>query len=684
MTVLARIRTRLAAAVCTLSLLSCVAAQAPEDSLQQAFRFLAQHHYQEAADAFSGYIATARAEETGPMSNDGVSGNGSLDIAEQRLTLAMVGAGQALRQLGEHEKALEFFDGALSRQGSLRGEETVRLAAAATAAKIQRHADVLRLCEPLLVDGTLTADMIFQTRQIYLPSLLDQEGPQRVWDYFVGNELNTAANPTIWCDLILRVGFSALQHQQPQLALTAFQWCKASESNAPKHEMIDYGSALAAAGGGESREVAVDRLNRFLADYPNSVYQPRVALAAASLLQRQGRLQDAGELYRRVYEQYPESPEASGAFQGMLLVTPASELNADVVPKSLAILENEAVSPALLLVISELAFRLDSAPLKAAVADRWSRDLPLRRSLPDLLSHYKSRGENSFAIQVAKTVVDQWRASRQHGHEPFPLAEGDVPTSMRHPAATEPPNESIEEIDPGVISAFRLLAVSNEWSYLGNVAKDQAQLSYLGDDEGVVVRLLAEGAFQSGDYSTAVVMFDHLLSTGANSDFDTLLRRAEIAMATEPKNAAAERIVAAKELSSTPTESALIAILQSQWLIRDTRMEDARLALEELMRAPDVPNELKARAKWLRGETYFLQRQYAEAVNEYRSVGSMDESGYWSAAALLQSGRAFEQLQRPRDAAICYTGLISTNKVGPFVDEAKRRLAQIGSSTDKR
>jgi TolA-binding protein len=78
------------------------------------------------------------------------------------------------------------------------------------------------------------------------------------------------------------------------------------------------------------------------------------------------------------------------------------------------------------------------------------------------------------------------------------------------------------------------------------------------------------------------------------------------------------------------------------------------------------------------GETYFLQQKYAEAIDAYRRVDTLDASGDWAAVALLQAGKSFEKLARPREAATCYTALLTRFADLPHANHARTRLAQLG------
>jgi TolA-binding protein len=93
-------------------------------------------------------------------------------------------------------------------------------------------------------------------------------------------------------------------------------------------------------------------------------------------------------------------------------------------------------------------------------------------------------------------------------------------------------------------------------------------------------------------------------------------------------------------------------------------------------KAVDAPGaaetETAAMARWMIGESYFHQEQYAPALDEYLKVG--EQFPHWHSAALLQAGKSQEALGRWQAAAEMYQQLIERYPDGQLHAEATRRL----------
>jgi cellulose synthase operon protein C len=87
--------------------------------------------------------------------------------------------------------------------------------------------------------------------------------------------------------------------------------------------------------------------------------------------------------------------------------------------------------------------------------------------------------------------------------------------------------------------------------------------------------------------------------------------------------------------------------------------------------------ELAARAQLMRGETYFHQKDYREALREYLKVDILYKNApRWQALALLEAGKVEEERGRWSDAADLYQKLRSKYPNDPNAAEAARRFAQ--------
>ncbi|WP_169973681.1 tetratricopeptide repeat protein [Tautonia rosea] len=113
--------------------------------------------------------------------------------------------------------------------------------------------------------------------------------------------------------------------------------------------------------------------------------------------------------------------------------------------------------------------------------------------------------------------------------------------------------------------------------------------------------------------------------------------------------------------------------LQSQ---APPQFEEAREAYQAVIDARKG-GELAAMAQFMRGETFFHQKRYDEALREFLKVDilpSYDDAPKWQALSLLEAGKVYEQLDRWADAADIYERLRLRFPDEPASAEANRRL----------
>ena len=79
------------------------------------------------------------------------------------------------------------------------------------------------------------------------------------------------------------------------------------------------------------------------------------------------------------------------------------------------------------------------------------------------------------------------------------------------------------------------------------------------------------------------------------------------------------------------------------------RPEEARDVFQKVI---DTRKEgdLAAQAQLLRGETFFHQNRFREALREFLKVEILFDAPRWEAAALLEAGKAHERLSEWGDA----------------------------------
>jgi cellulose synthase operon protein C len=192
--------------------------------------------------------------------------------------------------------------------------------------------------------------------------------------------------------------------------------------------------------------------------------------------------------------------------------------------------------------------------------------------------------------------------------------------------------------------------------------------------------LRAEVALESGDAAAADAMLASLAVEPANpadpTGFVTAVRRRRVQslLALKKWNEVVAAADAFKKDIPTDPLIAEVEFARGRALQQLARWDDARAAYRTVI-AARKGGDLVARAQLMIGETYFHQKDYSEAIRQLLMVEILYDAPTWQAAALLEAGKAYEQLAQWADAAETYERLRAKFPDDPSSAEAKTRLA---------
>lgn len=106
------------------------------------------------------------------------------------------------------------------------------------------------------------------------------------------------------------------------------------------------------------------------------------------------------------------------------------------------------------------------------------------------------------------------------------------------------------------------------------------------------------------------------------------------------------------------------------------RFDESRAAYQAVIDARKA-DDFAARAQFMRGETFFHQEKYSEALREFLRVDyQYPDQPSWRAAALLEAGKVAERMERWSDAVDFYEKLTRDFPDDEHVAQAKERLDQ--------
>lgn len=626
------------------------------DPLVTGLTRLSEGRYDEAAEILAAFVAD---QELRPNPTSAEA---------ERATRAMIGAGQALRHLGKHAAALEFFEAAIAQHTSAQGSggggppgeaalsgggplDPLRLAAADCAFRSQAFDLACAHCEAVIA-STDRSTLRMAAERLWVRTQTEQDRVAAAWRRFEKVTREEGIDRSEWAELALAIGLRALTQRESETAATACQWFLKHAATDTNRESAVLGVAWAAAQGADSHQRAAEQLLDFVVQFPESQNVPRALLVAAGCLRRCDKSEQASEILQRLLEEHPESSEAAAAIPQLAEMAPDRQLPEAAFGIVRRLLDSrEAVADETIVWAIAAAAGGAEPELWQAATEALLRTPSGRGKVGQALAILTDRAQHADAERLAAMILGG--------------------------------NDS-EAIEPAFEQAARWAAIHGRWSMLALAAESAEAGATVHRFSPLSLRLLAEGLVQVGRGSQARPLLDRLVEVHGVADFDVFVRRAEISLADDSRGEARQAVQQAIDAVATAAEQTVADMLQAQLLIREARMDEARVLLEGIVREGETANEIKARAQWLIGETHFLQRRYREAVEAYRVVETFDGEGDWTAAALVQAGKAFEQLGRPRDAAICYSGLLRRFGDCPHAAAARDRLAAIGSSTELR
>jgi len=458
------------------------------------------------------------------------------------------------------------------------------------------------------------------------------------------------ASPQL-AEAALALGSTCLELKNASAAKFAYQAYLRIAPEGPKTVDATLGEAWAAALGSETPEIASEKLLSFAKQFPQHRDAPHSLRASASCLDQANQAEQAERIRQQLFETYPESDasialldwyaQSGRPWPPMVREIWKARLNSENLPAS------QIQVHQLVYVLTESLSSSDDQLWQATVAWLVARDADGHQT-EQILILSESKKQDSLAEHLSVDLIAR--------------AEGTA--DRESPAASE--------------SACRWAGKNERWTMLALAADELGPPSESSRRSMSIDRILAESLMQTQRPAKAMPWWDWLIDHRQSDDFATLLRGAETSVAYGEIDVATKRIeVARKAAGDVAFHRELTRLLTAELSIRRARFDEARETLLEIVRASDGSPALRPRAQWLVGETYFLQQRFADAIDAYRQVDSMDQAGQWAPAALLQAGKAFEKLGRSREAATCYTALLTRFRDWPHVTTAQTRLAAL-------
>jgi TolA-binding protein len=402
-------------------------------------------------------------------------------------------------------------------------------------------------------------------------------------------------------------------------------------------------------------DAAAETVARLLQQCPDSPLVAEAAVLCGQSLEQASRFGEALDMYRVVADRYKSSPHASAAMLS--------------------------------------AARLCDQPLK--------RDREAETLLRSWLETFPDSDERDAALyQLAWVLVDQGRdeeadpvfeqlrskhrGSRYWADATYRLAERAV-RAKDFRRAEELAAQIVDDQSPGSTTSYalflrgQLAATAQRWEDCLRWM-DRVLAEYPGSELQLSAEYwLAESHYRLRHYPQAGVLFDQLELATAGRDDAWLamipLRRAQVRAHAGQWNEAYEIARPIAERFPDCAQLHEVNYLLGRYFMNRAEFDEAREAYQSVVvSTTGAKTETAAMAQWMIGETYFMQREYNQAIKAYHRVEVLHSYPQWQAAALLQAGKCHEMLGQWNAATQLYSQILQTYPTTRVAEKATLRL----------
>jgi len=435
-----------------------------------------------------------------------------------------------------------------------------------------------------------------------------------------------AAEPALASRARMGLGWSLLESGKPAEAAEAFAAFLAA---APADDPLAPEAALAQARALEAAkqpDPALAAYHRLAEKYPASESAPLASLAAARLLVELKRPAEAADAYARFVKGHPDYQSKDPA------------------------------SPRLDALLAEWGWALIDADRQAEADKVFTR---LLETFPD----------SPHADDARFNLAESANLSGNHGEV----------VRLLTPLVAEGSKASPRLRQSALYRLARTQAALNDWPAAAKTL-DRLNSDLPDNPFRREARLLrAEVALEADDPTAAEAILSALTSEKAETTdpagfaLAVRRRRVQALLALKKWKEVVDEATRLRADAGDDPSISEVDYARGRALQQLARFDDARAAYREVIDARKG-GDLVARAQLMIGETYYHQKDYHEAIRQFLKVDILYDAPTWQAAALLETGKAHEQLDQWADAAETYERLRSKFPDDPSAVEAKGRL----------
>ena len=227
------------------------------------------------------------------------------------------------------------------------------------------------------------------------------------------------------------------------------------------------------------------------------------------------------------------------------------------------------------------------------------------------------------------------------------------------------------------LAQVKLLAIESRWQDALHILEELELQHCNSATASALSYWLAEAQFRVMNYEAAHHLFAKLASTPASQKSPEWravvpLRLAQLHAAKSNWKEALKLATQVRDKFPSFNQRFEADYLIGRCMSKKARFSEARDAYREVVNSTSAnQTETAAMAQWMIGETYFHQRDYANAIQAYTQVDTLNAAHRWKAAAMLQTAKCFELTGEVQQANKFYHQVMTEYPNTSFATDAK-------------
>ncbi len=397
------------------------------------------------------------------------------------------------------------------------------------------------------------------------------------------------------------------------------------------------------------------QFERLLKRFPDSPMAAEAAMMRGEALEKIDRPAGALAMYHLVMRRYADSTHVGAAMLAAARIHDALEQDREAEPLLRSWLKQNPTSDQRPGALYELAF---------------------------VLVDLEREGE---AVDVFQQIHDQCPASRYWSDATYRLAER-AARAKDYQHADALAVEIVQRAKEPQMVAYslylrgQLAAAAKRWEDVVTLLETLLREHPQSPHQLPAEFWLAEAHYRQRHYEQAGKLFDKLAQQTRDQNDAWVamvpLRRAQVRAHRHQWQDAYDIAVQIETRFPDFSQQHEVDYLVGRYFASQAEFKEAREAYLRVIRsATGRGTETAAVAQWMIGETYFMQKQYNQAIKAYYRVEGLYPFPRWKAAALLQAGKCHEMIGRWSEATELYTRVVKDYAQTRFVDKAAKRLS---------